>query len=472
MSCFKASLRALMYSTIRPIIYRMPSLTPRAATVIAVLAAAAVAFIAPATASAGELRTQVNALRTRSGIAPVTGSDAAAAHVSARLAASGGSGMADGRSGRSWAALSGRTTTEVGFFTWVRGGSLDAAVAGSPPVLALLLDPRVRTLDVATAGARETIAVTVDPSARFPGAVPAQRAVDPLGPAPPAWVAPPGSEGSAIVQLRLHGRWTAFEAPLWPSDRDTRVTAPTGAVLVRTNLGWTLGGIPFGTRMRLLTAVGPSGGVPVKSLPAAVRRRSFAFRSGMAGARRRRILRAVRHANRPVRRLLAQVDGLTAFRAAPLAAGVAGETGPDPHGDGFGYLVTMSAVSFRLPRRSFELAVLHELGHVVQMAGLDRSQSLAADRAIPRGGRCKRSQHPVAPTGSCAPRDERIADTFAKWALNSPLDDRHRVRSPGAAVISVLRACIPALRAATRDHARSPAKQVLLTRLRLDAANP
>jgi hypothetical protein len=140
----------------------------------------------------------------------------------------------------------------------------------------------------------------------------------------------------------------------------------------------------------------------------------------MTGARQRRVLRAVRHANRPVRRLLDQVDGLTAIRAAPAGAGVAGETGPDPSGAGSGYLVTIADASFKLPRRAFELAVLHELGHVVQMAGLDKTQYRAADHAIPRRGRCMRSRRrAVVRTRACARPDERIADTFAKWALDT-----------------------------------------------------
>jgi hypothetical protein len=381
---------------------KVPMPIRRAVILGAVLA---LLLTAPA-AAAGDLRAQVNALRARSGLAPVAASDPAAARLAADIAASGG---------HSWTAPTGRSATGVGFFTWERAGSLEAAVAGSPSVLAMLLDPRVRTLDVATAGGYETIAVTVDPSAPFPGAVPVQRKVDPLGAAPPAWVAPPGTGGSAVVQLRLHGRWRAFGTAFWPF---VRVTAPTGAVLVRTGLGWEFGGIPFGTRMRLRTAAGASGEVPVKRLDTAVRHRSFSFRRGITAARRRRVTRAVRHANPLVRRLLAQVDGLTAFEAAPLGARVLAETGTDPSSRDLGYLVTLATSSFMLSRRSFELAVLHELGHVVQMAGLHGADYRAADRAIPRGGRCTRRDR-AGGTGPCAQSTERIADTFAKWALNT-----------------------------------------------------
>jgi hypothetical protein len=281
-------------------------------------------------------------------------------------------------------------------------------------VLALLLDPRVRTLDVVTAGARETIAVTIDPAAPFRGAVPAQPSVDPLRAVPPAWVSPPGSGDSATVQFGLHGRWSAFEPTSPLPGFVTRATAATGSMLVRPDVGWQVRSVPFGARMRVLTAAGPSGEVPVEPLDPAIRQRSFSFRAGMTAARRGRVLRAVRHANRPVRRLLAQVDGMTTIRAVRRAPGIAGETGPDPAGDG--YRVTITAASFRLPPRLFELVVLHELGHVVQSAGLDGAQSRAADLAIPRGGRCRRRG---APTGPCADPAERIADTFAKWALDT-----------------------------------------------------
>jgi hypothetical protein len=58
--------------------------------------------------------------------------------------------------------------------------------------------------------------------------------------------------------------------------------------------------------------------------------------------------------------------------------------------------------------------VLHELGHVIDAALIDRALDARLDAGIPRPATCGDTG---GPTGACAPAAERIADTFAKWAL-------------------------------------------------------
>ena len=60
-------------------------------------------------------------------------------------------------------------------------------------------------------------------------------------------------------------------------------------------------------------------------------------------------------------------------------------------------------------RRALERVVLHELGHVVDLALLSEQQRVQLDAHFPQGYAC--------PPEGCADRRERFAETFAKWAL-------------------------------------------------------
>ena len=59
--------------------------------------------------------------------------------------------------------------------------------------------------------------------------------------------------------------------------------------------------------------------------------------------------------------------------------------------------------------------VLHELGHVVDISLIPQALDDQLDAGIPRPATCG---DVAGPYGACAPARERIADTFAKWALN------------------------------------------------------
>jgi hypothetical protein len=59
--------------------------------------------------------------------------------------------------------------------------------------------------------------------------------------------------------------------------------------------------------------------------------------------------------------------------------------------------------------------LLHEFGHVVDIALIPAALDRTLDAGIPRGNAC--DQVDGFAYGSCAAPEERLADTFAKWAL-------------------------------------------------------
>jgi hypothetical protein len=120
---------------------------------------------------------------------------------------------------------------------------------------------------------------------------------------------------------------------------------------------------------------------------------------------------AIASARPEAQRLIAEVDGLVTIHTAPLGAMIMGATKPGP--DGFD-------VFFNIPHldgeRSIDrnVVVLHELGHVIDISLIPPALDDQLDAGIPRPDSCGGTG---GPTGACAPAEERIADTFAKWAL-------------------------------------------------------
>jgi hypothetical protein len=145
----------------------------------------------------------------------------------------------------------------------------------------------------------------------------------------------------------------------------------------------------------------------------AVRAATFRFAADVTPADRAWILAAVAGARPEARRLIDEVDGrveIATMPPGPLAIGLA-ELRPGR------YIVRLDVTSLdgrRVIDRS--TALLHELGHVVDYALLSQALRRRLDAGIPRTGSCG----PPAirePIGDCAAREERFADTFAKWAL-------------------------------------------------------
>ena len=123
---------------------------------------------------------------------------------------------------------------------------------------------------------------------------------------------------------------------------------------------------------------------------------------GVSTADRETVLAAVAAARPEARALIERVDGLVAVRVGPVPGGNAGLTQGNPVA---GYVVTLdlAGVSRTNGSRGVNRLVHHELGHVVDHALLTPERQAALDAGIPEGY-------------SPAPREERFAETFAKWA--------------------------------------------------------
>ena len=96
-----------------------------------------------------------------------------------------------------------------------------------------------------------------------------------------------------------------------------------------------------------------------------------------------------------------------------------------------GYRVTidLDLVLARYGPRGVERTVLHELGHVVDHALLTDDVTAALDAGIPAGLGLRGGQARAA----CASREERFAESFAKWALDDigvNLDIGYKVPPP------------------------------------------
>ena len=141
--------------------------------------------------------------------------------------------------------------------------------------------------------------------------------------------------------------------------------------------------------------------------------RGFRFSPDARGADRRAFERSVAQAGPDASSLIEKVDGLTrvSFVALPGALG-------DMRGVGRGrYAVRLRPQIVRDPRRA-PIVALHELGHVVDTALVTED---VRDRILD-GVPC-----PYRPrSGRCTP-DQRFADLFAVWALET---GRPSTRSP------------------------------------------
>jgi hypothetical protein len=153
-------------------------------------------------------------------------------------------------------------------------------------------------------------------------------------------------------------------------------------------------------------------------LSSAARAATFRFAPSVAPADRAWILAAVGAARPEARALIGVVDGTVTFstqaRASTALGGGAdmmGEAASGPDGS------TVWLNGARLDGdRAIDrpTVVLHELGHVVDFRLLSPDLRHELDAAIPRAATCGPGG---TPSGACAPTAERIADTFAKWAL-------------------------------------------------------
>lgn len=150
-------------------------------------------------------------------------------------------------------------------------------------------------------------------------------------------------------------------------------------------------------------------GRQVGKISAAERAATFAFDPSIAPADRAAILRAVGDASPQAQALIGEVDGLVDVRLATLGSQTVGLTETD--GDRYDVTLDLGAVSRQYGQRGIDRLVQHELGHVVDFALVPEALNEQLDAQIPQGYGCEDGN-----SGGCANRDERFAESFAKWA--------------------------------------------------------
>jgi hypothetical protein len=182
-----------------------------------------------------------------------------------------------------------------------------------------------------------------------------------------------------------------------------------------------------GARYRLDAASAKRSGARV--LPASGRRAGFGFDPTVAPADREAFLAAIVAARPEARRLIALVDGLVEIRIGPTR--VPGAIGLTQDGEpGYRVTVDLGLVVQRYGPRGVARTVLHELGHVIDHALLTDDVIATLDAGIPTGLGCEAGK-----LGACASRDERFAESFAKWALGDigvNLEIGYKVPPPAA----------------------------------------
>jgi hypothetical protein len=180
-----------------------------------------------------------------------------------------------------------------------------------------------------------------------------------------------------------------------------------------------------GARYRLDAASAKRSGALV--LPAAARQATFHFDPAVSPADRQLFLAAVAAARPEARRVIGLVDGLVDVHIGPT--GVPGAIGTTQDtASGYDVTVDLGLVAQRFGQRGITRTVLHELGHVVDHALVPDAVVASMDAEIPAGLGCDDGV-----TGACANRQERFAETFAKWALGDigvNLDIGYKVPPP------------------------------------------
>ena len=157
------------------------------------------------------------------------------------------------------------------------------------------------------------------------------------------------------------------------------------------------------------------------------------FAATVAPADRAWIEAAMRAARPEAQPLIALVDGLVEFRT--VAGAPQSLVLPDAvplgltrmrrvDGDAAFTIDLNTAMLDGRRVQDRDVVVLHELGHVIDLAAVPTSLGDRLEAAIPPAGACPQGTLDLA--GSCTDPAERFADTFAKWAL------RGRVSAAGA----------------------------------------
>jgi len=164
---------------------------------------------------------------------------------------------------------------------------------------------------------------------------------------------------------------------------------------------------PAGARYRLEPAEAERTGA--RPLTQAQRDATFRFDPAVAPHDRQAFLTAVAAARPEARRLIDLVDGVTFVRVGQTAVPASGTTQQRP--DDYELVLDFGQIWQGLGQRGVNRLVLHELGHVVDMALLTDDVLAGLDAGVPAGWGCEQGVG-----GACAPPEERFAESFAKWA--------------------------------------------------------
>lgn len=142
------------------------------------------------------------------------------------------------------------------------------------------------------------------------------------------------------------------------------------------------------------------------------------FAPQIAESDRQVVLGAIAEARPEARRLVDLVAGLVTVDVGPSRPGTAGMmTALD---DRYVVRLDLGAVHRHLGMRGVRRLVLHELAHVVDAALVPAALEEQLDRATPAGFGCDDGT-----SGGCAAREERFAESFAKWATGDIGVDVH-----------------------------------------------
>jgi hypothetical protein len=155
-----------------------------------------------------------------------------------------------------------------------------------------------------------------------------------------------------------------------------------------------------------------AGGETIHVTPTA-RRAGLRFADHVAPGDRQWVLASIAAAQPRARGLIAEVDGMVTVETAGQGSAM-GLTTMRPRG----FTIWLNLARLNGTRKiDRNQTVLHEFGHVVDFALLDAGTDRRLDDAIPRTGSCMVQDGTR--FGDCAAAEERIADTFAKWALGN-----------------------------------------------------
>ena len=123
-------------------------------------------------------------------------------------------------------------------------------------------------------------------------------------------------------------------------------------------------------------------------------------------------LAAIAAARPLAQRLVDRVDGAVVLHSGVPRDGAAG-LASGSRSAGWDVTIDFAGVRARHGARGVARVVLHELAHVVDHALVDPSLAARMDAATPVGWGCDNGTD-----GACAAREERFAESFAKWATN------------------------------------------------------